>query len=89
LVCGEADWLSRNNRSAKKELSMIPSKIRAVPPEPSQETDAVADCGARAPMSQQNAGDSHGREMHPQKLIRLVGCHDPNAGKHEDPHRLP
>jgi hypothetical protein len=35
-------------------------------------------------MSQQDAGDRHGHEMHPQKLVRLVGCHDPHAGKHED-----
>jgi hypothetical protein len=35
-------------------------------------------------MSQQDAGDCHGHEMHPQKLVQLVGCHDPNAGKHEE-----
>ena len=27
------------------------------------------------PMSHQNSGD-HGHEMHPQQLVRLVGCHD-------------
>jgi hypothetical protein len=26
-------------------------------------------------MSHQNSGD-HGHEMHPQQLVRLVGCHD-------------
>jgi hypothetical protein len=82
------DWLSHDNRSAKKELSMIPSKIRAVPRDPSQQKDVIADCGAaHGPMSQQGAGDSHSHEMHPQKLVQLVGCHDPNAGKQEDAHR--
>jgi hypothetical protein len=63
---------------------MIPSKMRPVSPEPPQQTDLIADGGAQSPMSQQDVGDSHGHEMHPQKLVRLVGCHDPHAGKHED-----
>jgi hypothetical protein len=40
------------------------------------------------PMSQQDAADSHGHEMHPQKFVRLVGCHESNAGRHEAGHRL-
>ena len=50
-----------------------------------QRKDEIAECG---PMSLQNAADSHGHEMHPQKFIRLVGCHGPNAGSHEDTQRL-
>jgi hypothetical protein len=61
---------------------MIPSNIRPVPAEPRRKKDVVAD-GAQHPMSQQDAG-SHGHEMHPQKLVRLVGCHDPKARKHDE-----
>ena len=70
---------------------MIPSNARLVPAEPQneQKEDVIADRGAQGPMSQQHADDSHGHEMHPQKLVQLVGCHDPDAGKHEEAaHRL-
>jgi hypothetical protein len=63
---------------------MIPSNVGSVPAETPQKEDVIADRGAHRPMSQQHAGDSHGHEMHPQKLVQLVGCHDPNAGKHEE-----
>jgi hypothetical protein len=64
---------------------MIASNMGAVPAEFPQreESDGVADTGAQGPMSQQDAAGSHGHEMHPQKFVRLVGCHDLNAGKHE------
>ena len=62
---------------------MIPSNIRPVPAEPRRKKDVVAD-GAQHPMSEQDAGGSHGHEMHPQKLVRLVGCHDPKARKHDE-----
>ncbi len=62
---------------------MIPSNVGSVPAELPRKRDAIADCGAHGPMSQQHGGDSHGHEMHPQKLVQLVGCRDPNAGKHE------
>jgi hypothetical protein len=63
---------------------MIPSNVGSVPAETPQKEDVIAARGAHRPMSQQHAGDSHGHEMHPQKLVQLVGCHDPNAGKHEE-----
>jgi hypothetical protein len=66
---------------------MIPSNARSVPAEISQKRNTI-DCGAPGPMPQQEAGDSHGREMYPQKFVRLVGCHDPNAGTHEVAYRL-
>ena len=44
--------------------------------EPRQEKDTSADCG---PMSQQDISDAHGREMHPQELVQLVGCHESDA----------
>jgi hypothetical protein len=45
---------------------------------PASHDDVAGDCG---PMTQQDAGNSHGRDMHPQKLVRLVGCHDVNPRK--------
>jgi hypothetical protein len=62
---------------------MIPSNTRPASAELLRK-DVIADGGAHRPMSQQDGGDSHGHEMHPQKLVRLVGCHDPHAGKHEE-----
>jgi hypothetical protein len=62
---------------------MIPSDMRPARAEFPRQTDAVADGASPRPMSQQGSGD-HGHEMHPQKLVRLVGCHDPNAGKHDE-----
>lgn len=50
--------------------------------------DAIADCGAQGPMSLQDAADCHGHEMHLQKFVRLVGCHESNTASHEDVHRL-
>ena len=44
--------------------------------------------GAQGPMSQQGAADAHGHEMHPQKFVRLVGCHETNADRPEGAHRL-
>jgi len=43
---------------------------------PRREKDAGADCG---PMSQQDNSDAHGRDMHPQELVQLVGCHESDA----------
>ena len=51
-------------------------------------TDVITDCGGQGPMSLQDAGDCHGHEMHPQKFVRLVGCHESNPGSHQDVHRL-
>ena len=53
-----------------------------------QEKHAIADCGVQGPMSLQDAADCHGHEMHPQKFVRLVGCHESNTASHEDTCRL-
>ena len=45
--------------------------------------DVAADCGSQGPMSQQNSDGSGRNELHPQKLVQLVGFRDPNARKHE------
>ena len=62
---------------------MIASNMGSLPAEFPQERDVNADCGDHGPMSQQDAAGSHGHEMHLQKFVRLVGCHDSKAGKHE------
>jgi hypothetical protein len=62
---------------------MTASNMGAVPAGLPQKRVETADCGAQGPMSQQDAAGSHGHEMHLQKFVRLVGCHDLNAGKHE------
>jgi hypothetical protein len=59
------------------------SNLGSVPAEFPQRDDLIADSGAQAPMSQQDAADSHGHEMHPQKFVRLVGCHETNTGRHQ------
>jgi hypothetical protein len=43
---------------------------------PRQEKEVSADCG---PMSQQDNSNAHGRDMHPQELVQLVGCHESDA----------
>jgi len=45
--------------------------------------DVAADCGSQGPMLQQNTYGSGRNELHPQKLVQLVGFRDPNARKHE------
>jgi hypothetical protein len=67
---------------------MIASNMGRVPVSPKQK-QMIDDCRAQGPMSQQDAAGSHGREMHPQKLVRLVGCHESNAGKHQVAHPFP
>jgi hypothetical protein len=55
---------------------MITSNLSREPAELQQKKDPIADGGAQGPMSQQNAADCHGHEMHPQEFVRLVGCHE-------------
>jgi hypothetical protein len=66
---------------------MNTSNLGLVPVEFPQKQDLI-DGGVQRPMSQQDAADCHGHEMHPQKFVRLVGCHESNAGRHEAGHRL-
>lgn len=60
---------------------MISRRVATAPPEISEKSDVLADNGDHDPMSQQDAVASHTPEMHPQKFVRLVGCHD--ARNHE------
>jgi hypothetical protein len=47
-----------------------------------QQKNLTADSGAQGsvpgPMSQQDGADCHGHDMHPQKFVQLVGCHESN-----------
>ena len=68
--------------AAKELLSMIPSSAGSVPTELPKKKQMISDYGRPGPMPQQDAADSHGHEMHPQKLVQLVGSHHQNAGSH-------
>ena len=59
---------SRVIASSRNGSSLPPSSA-----EPQHEKDVGTDCG---PMSQQDVSDAHGHDMHPQELVRLVGCHE-------------
>jgi hypothetical protein len=61
---------------------MISRKMPALAEVPAKR-DVAADCGSQGPMSQQNTDGSGSNELHPQKLVQLVGCRDPNARKHD------
>lgn len=65
-----------NSSSMGPRAAELPRKEHVIP-----------DCGAQ-PMSQQDVADTHGHEMHPQKFVRLVGCHELNTDKHDAAHRL-
>ena len=44
--------------------------------------DVATDCRSQGPMSQQITDGSGRNELHPQKMVQLVGFHDPTR-KHE------
>ena len=56
---------------------MISHKVVAA--QSSSNRNVSADCTLQGPMSLQNTSDSGSYELHPQKLVRLVGCRDLNA----------
>lgn len=62
------------------------------PAEFPQEKDLIANGGDQGPvlgpMSQQHATDCHGHDMHPQKFVRLVGCHESNPARTQAAYRL-
>ena len=45
--------------------------------------DMAADRRSQGPMSQQSTDGSGRNELHPQKLVQLVGFRDPNAREQE------
>ena len=80
LVAGKVDRLSES--LVRRSYSMISRKTPALAEFPLKR-DVAADCGSQGPMSQQNTDGSGTNELHPQKLVQLVGFRDPNARKHE------
>lgn len=62
---------------------MMSSNMGSTPDELPRKADMTPGRAGQSPMSQQDAGGLHGHQMHPQKFVRLVGCHDSNAGKPE------
>lgn len=61
---------------------MATSHVSLVATEFPQKKDVTVEYVDQGPMSQQDAADSHGHEMHPQKFVRLIGCHQSNAATH-------
>ena len=55
---------------------MISHKIAAAQSSPNR--DVSVDCG-QGPMSLQNPCNYGSYELHPQKLVQLIGCRDLNA----------
>lgn len=71
---------------------MTTSNLARQPAEFSQRKQPIANGGAQGtvqgPMSQQDASDCHGHDMHPQKFVRLVGCHESNPAQDQAAYRL-
>jgi hypothetical protein len=80
LVAAKVDRLSEP--LVRRSYSMISRKTPALAELPLKR-DVTADCGSQGPMSQQNTDGSGRNELHPQKLVQLVGFRDPNARNHE------
>ena len=71
---------------------MTTSNLARTPADFPQQKESIANSGehgpVRGPMSQQDAADCHGHDMHPQKFVRLVGCHESNPARDPAAHRL-
>jgi hypothetical protein len=80
LVAAKVGRLSKS--LVRRSYSMISSKTPALAEFPPKR-DVTADCGSQGPMSQHNTDGSGRNELHPQKLVQLVGFRDPNARKQE------
>jgi hypothetical protein len=80
LVVEKVDGLSEF--LVRRSYFMISRKTLALAEFPLKRDMATA-CGSQGPMSQQNTDGSGRNELHPQKLVQLVGFRDPNARKHE------
>jgi hypothetical protein len=71
-------------RKMGSEPTDFPGKREAAADSRVQEPVQVAVQGAvQGPMSQQSAFGSHGYDIHPQKFVRLVGCHQSDAAKYD------
>ena len=63
-----------------------PARLAAeVPQEKELIANGAAQGAPQGPMSQQDASDCHGHDMHPQEFVRLVGCHESNPAPDQAP----
>jgi hypothetical protein len=77
MAVGKVDEsLIRNNYSMKPHKTMGLAEV-------SPKRDMATECGSQGPMSQQSTGGPGRNELHPQKLVQLVGFRDPDARKHK------
>jgi len=70
--------MTSSSRTASS-VTASTANVSSEPPsstEAPHEKDVSTDC---RPMSRQDVFDAHGHDMHPQKLVRLVGCHETDA----------
>jgi len=67
---------------------MSASTVGSVSTQFSRKRDIFKQLGVQGPMPQQEMDSYHGHEMHPQKFLRLVGCHDSNPSRTEVAYRL-
>src|ERR1700722_4599861 len=79
-LVGKVDRLSES--LVRRSYSVNSHKTLALAEFPLKQ-DVATDCRRQGPMSQQNTDDSGRNELHPQKMVQLVGFRDPNARKHE------
>ena len=76
---------SSSMTSSSVAASIVTASTLSPVSTPLHEKDGSADCG---PMSRQDVFDAHGYDMHPQKLVRLVGCHESGAEAIKHPARV-
>jgi hypothetical protein len=81
LVVGKVDGLSE---SLLRRSYFMNSRKTLARSELPLKRDVATDCRSQGPMSQQNTDGSGRNELHPQKMVQLVGFRDPNARKHEE-----
>jgi hypothetical protein len=80
--------MTSSSRTASS-VTASTSNVSNQPPastEAPHEKDVSADC---RPMSRQDVFDAHGHDMHPQKLVRLVGCHESGADVEQPAEKAP
>src|SRR3982074_2841021 len=77
---GKVDGLSES--LVRRSNSMDSRKTLALAEFPLKR-DVATDCRSQGPMSQQITDGSGRNELHPQKMVQLVGFVSPNARKHE------
>lgn len=66
----------------KRDADANPAEFAGRPPAAADgSVQGQVQCGVQGlgqgPMSQQSAFGAHGYDIHPQKFVQLVGCHQP------------